>query len=48
MAKFQCRHCGLIWHRDLRLKENKIHMTKRGFKSYCSETGKNTLLKQLK
>ncbi len=42
--KFICIHCGKIVERDLRKIENKSNMTKRGYKSYCEKTDRDTFL----
>jgi len=42
--KLYCKHCKRVQERDMRLLCSKAFMTKRGYKSYCEKTGRNTLL----
>ncbi len=46
--KLKCRHCGTIVDRDMRQKSSKHFMTKRGYRSYCEHTGKDTFLTPIK
>ena len=46
--KFRCRHCGMIFVRDMRFKISKLFMTKRGYKSFCEETLRHTFLVPVK
>ena len=49
MAKFKCRHCGIVIKRDLRLNITKYFMTKTGrYKSYCETKGKDVFMKRVK
>ena len=45
--KFKCHGCGVILKRDMRRKENKKYMTKRGYFTCCSILKKNVSLKSL-
>lgn len=45
--KFICPHCKEIVERDMRLKVSRMFMTKRGYRSYCEETGKDVVMKPL-
>jgi hypothetical protein len=44
MAIFKCRHCGAKVKRDLRDRFAKTFLTKRGYRSWCEKTGKDTFL----
>jgi len=46
--KFLCPHCNNIFVRDMRLKESKILMFKRGYLSRCDTTGKKAYCKPIK
>jgi hypothetical protein len=46
--KLQCPACKQIIKRDMREKISKLFMTKRGYKSYCDQTGRNVFLKEVK
>jgi hypothetical protein len=49
MAKFKCRHCGVIIKRDLRLNRKKHFLTKSGrYKSYCENKNKYTFMERVK
>ncbi len=39
-----CHHCKKTVFRDMRLKVSKMVMTKRGYKSYCEDTGRAVCL----
>lgn len=42
--KFICRWCGKEIERDMRYKQNRDRMKKRGFLSFCDEFGKSSYL----
>ena len=46
--KFYCSHCKKTINRDMRLKENKNSITKRGFKTWCNEFWGIVYLKKIK
>lgn len=39
--KFICPACKKVFKRDMRLKINKLMLTKRGYKSSCGITGQS-------
>lgn len=48
MAKFKCRHCGVVIKRDLRSRIEQYFLTKSGrYKSYCETKKKDTFMERV-
>ena len=48
MAKFKCRHCGVVIKRDLRKPGERYSLTKSGrYKSYCENKHKDTFMERV-